>query len=344
MSDEANLLEAIRRQPADDLAWLALGDCLEEAGQPDRASLLRLWRQARSLPWNDRRRRRLEPKIARLLLDGVRPAVPVVENSLGMRFALVPSGTFCLGSEDNDPAQQSDERPMHEVEMAQPYWMGVFPVTQAQYRKVMRGLPSAFRPGGRRQASVVGHVTDDFPVDSVSWTKSAAFCRKLGERPAEREAGRTYRLPTEAEWEYACRAAGACSTVFLFGDQLSSDVANFNGGRPFPDGGIAPKGPHLDRPCPVGRYPPNALGLHDVLGNVWEWCDDWFTTNYEGRDRAGSRGPATGSSRVLRGGSWSSYGWGCRIAYRNCIGPEAGNDNFGLRVVMVSASDRSPPP
>ncbi|MGL4555848.1 MAG: SUMF1/EgtB/PvdO family nonheme iron enzyme, partial [Gemmataceae bacterium] len=265
MSDGAILQEAIRRQPGDGLAWLALADWLEESGQPTRAGLLRLWLRVRAMPWADAARKP-EKEIARLLRAGVRPAVPRVVNSLGMEFALVPPGVFQLGSATSD---QGDEKPPTEVEMASPYYVGVSPVTQRQYRKLTRQTPSVFRAGAARAAAVAGGQTDDFPADSVSWTRAAAFCARLSARAEEKAAGRTYRLPTEAEWAYAARSAGACSTAFLFANSLSSDDANFNGGSPFP--GNAPKGPALQRPCPVGLYPPNALGLLDVIGNVWEW-------------------------------------------------------------------------
>jgi uncharacterized protein (TIGR02996 family) len=330
MQDEAILHEAIRRDPGDKLAWLALADWLEENGQPDRAELLRLWRKTRTLPWDAATRRKPEREIARLLRAGVRPAVPQVVNSIGMKFALVPPGTFELGSDSSD---QGDEKPQIEVEMPTPYYLGVYPVTQQQYRKVTRSSPSHYRPGGPRQQSVLDLTTDDFPADSVSWTRAAAFCARLSGRPDEKAAGRVYRLPTESEWAYAARAAGACSTAFLFGNSLASDVANFIGESPFP-ADLDRKGPSLGRPCPVGRYPPNALGLYDVLGNVWEWVDDWHTSGYSGRPRVGGTGPDVGSSRVLRGGSWSSHGWGCRLEYRNCIGPDAGNENFGFRVLL----------
>src|SRR5204863_6448340 len=135
------------------------------------------------------------------------------------------------------------------------FHLGVYPVTQAQYEKVMGNNPSQFRPGKD------GLDTADFPVENISWQNAKDFCAKLSALPAEKSAGRVYRLPTEAEWEYACRAG--TTTPFAFGKALSSDQANFNGTLPY---GGAAKGPHLNRPAKVGSYKPNAFGLYDMHG------------------------------------------------------------------------------
>ncbi len=333
MDTERTLLEAIRRDPADDLAWAALADALEEAGEAQRADLARLTLRARRMPTDGPLRPGVEGAVAVLLRAGARPSVPEVTNSLGMRFALVPAGVGLLGTATGTEAHQNSEQPHQPVEYTSPFWMSVFPVTQGEYAAVRRRRPSVFKPGGKHAGRVKKQDTSDFPVDSVSWREAAEFCTSLSRRKEEREAGRSYRLPTEAEWEYACRAAGGVSGLFLFGDTITSDVANFNGTRPFGD---APQGPNLERTCAVGAYPPNALGLYDLTGNVWEWVEDWFSRDgYAGYARVAPRGAATGTAKVLRGGSWSSYGWGCRISYRNCITPDAKNNNFGLRPVLV---------
>jgi uncharacterized protein (TIGR02996 family) len=332
MTDEFLLLEALRRDPGDAVAWLALADWLEESGQPRRAELSRLTRHARALAPDCTDRPVVEAAIVAMLAEGVAPCFPQITNSMGMRFVMVPSGVAWMGSSPADANHQNDEQPRHPIEYPEPFWISVYPVTQEQYAQVCDANPSTFSAEGKSATRVKGLDTSRFPVDSVSWNDSTAFCKKLSKRPQEKKASHKYRLPTEAEWEYACRACGAITTTFLTGNALTSDVANFNGTRPYAP---APEGPNLERTTEVGRYPPNALGLYDLTGNVWEWVQDWFSpAGYSAHRRVNPVGPARGRSRVLRGGSWSSYGWGCRIAYRNCIGPGAGNNNFGFRPVL----------
>jgi formylglycine-generating enzyme required for sulfatase activity len=179
---------------------------------------------------------------------------------------------------------------------------------------------------------VRGLDTSSFPVDSVTWEDAAAFCAALSRRSAEKKAGRTYRLPTEAEWEYACRAGTTWSAPFHFGESLSSRQANFDGSHPY---GGAMSGPSLGRTCPVGSYPPNAYGLYDMHGNVWEWCADWFDVNYypvsPTRDPAG---PDEGHERVLRGGSFFYIGSSCRAAIRFGRPIDEPSSLDGFRVAM----------
>src|SRR5262249_22585839 len=138
------------------------------------------------------------------------------------------------------------------------------------------------------------------PVDSVSWEDAVAFCQKLSEQAEEISKGRTYRLPTEAEWEYACRGGANASTPFAFGESLSSKQANFNGNYPY----NAARGRYLERTAPVGSYLPNAFGLFDMHGNLWEWCADWYSEDYYSQSpRQDPPGPPRGTLRVLRGGS-----------------------------------------
>src|SRR5262249_15622705 len=150
------------------------------------------------------------------------------------------------------------------------------------------------------KAEVEGLDTSEFPVESVSWEDAQDFLKKLSARPEERKAGREYRLPSEAQWEYACRGGASSSTAFHVGASLSSAQANFNGNDPYGD---ANTGPYLERPCAVGCYRPNAFGLYDVHGNVWEWCEDWFDEDYYAKSPPKNpSGPDDGSFRVLRGG------------------------------------------
>jgi formylglycine-generating enzyme required for sulfatase activity len=205
--------------------------------------------------------------------------------------------------------------------------MGVYLVTQEQYQKVMDVNPSGFtrQNGGG----------PDHPVDSVNWSDAVTFCAKLSALPGELRAGREYRLPTEAEWEYACRAG--TTTPFHFGSSLSSREANFNGDE-YPYGG-AEKGPYLKKTTPVGSYKPNPWGLYDMHGNVWQWCADWADSNYYKRSpRQDPPGPASGNCRILRGGSWLDNGGNLRSASHVWNVPDGRYSNFGFRVVASPAS------
>jgi uncharacterized protein (TIGR02996 family) len=330
MSPEETLLAALHHDPGDAACWLALTDALEESGQADRAALLRLRLELQQA--SDRPRKRMENQMRRLLLDrGVRPPVPLRTNSLGMALALVPAGSFWMGSPPGEPGRHGDEHPRHRVEISRPFYLGLYPVTQAQYRAVMGRNPSYFCATGEGQGRVAGLGTADFPVEEVSWFDAVSFCERLSALPAEMKAGRIYRLPTEAEWEYACRAG--TTSLYFYGDRLTSDRANIDGN--FPEGKDMPQGPYLERTCPVGSYPANAFGLYDMHGNVWEWCSDWFDEDYYPvSPSVDPRGPAEGRRRVLRGSSWFYGARICRSAYRYRYEPEARHRDYGLRVAL----------
>jgi uncharacterized protein (TIGR02996 family) len=333
---EAAFLQALHADPSDETTWLALADWLEEDGQSERAELIRLVRRLRALPVMKRTkgRARLEERVAEVLNAGVRPVVPEVVNSIGMRLALIPPGRFRMGSPAGERERDSNEGPLHEVEITRPFYLGVFPVTQGQWQRVMGSNHSYFcaRGGGKEQ--VAGLDTDDFPVERVSWEEAQTFLERLSALPQEKEKGLSYRLPSEAQWEYACRGGASSSTAFCFGNSLASTQANFNGAYPYGDG---EKGPYLGRTCAVGSYRPNVFGLYDLHGNVWEWCSDWYDAGYYGtsppRDPPG---PSSGSGRVFRGGGW--YGDGgrvCRAAYRYGVTPSVRSNVLGFRVAAV---------
>jgi putative heme-binding domain-containing protein len=260
-----------------------------------------------------------------------------LQNSIGMKFALIPPGKFMMGSPKSEKGRNKDEE-QREVEITKAFHLSSHEVTQGQFEKVMGFNPSYFsarasgkkdtdyeawsKPGGGKDKVKDLGSTEDFPVENVSWYEAVEFCKKLATLPDERVAGRTYRLPREAEWEYACRGGASSPQVFHFGNTLASEQANFRGTMPF---GEAAEGPWLERTCKVGSYPPNAFGLYDMHGNVWEWCSDPY--EYEG-DRG---------FRVRRGGSWGEGAEQCRSAIRLRRAPDDHRWNLGFRVVMDTA-------
>ena len=186
-------------------------------------------------------------------------------NSVGMQLVLVPAGEFMMGTQVSGSDARADELPRHRVRTTRPFYVGVYEVTQAEYETVMGHRKSFFRPDGPGKDKVRGLTTSQFPAEQVTWHDAIEFCRRLSAIPDEKTAGRVYQLPTEAQWEYACRAGTEGN--FCFGDSLSSRQANFNGNYPF---GRAEAGPFLSRTTAKGSYPPNAFGLYDMHGNVWE--------------------------------------------------------------------------
>jgi formylglycine-generating enzyme required for sulfatase activity len=238
-----------------------------------------------------------------------------ITNSIGMKLVLIPKGTFMMGSPKSDEGRQWDET-QHEVTISKDYYLGVYEVTQAQYEKVMGKNPSYF------QGAKVGNENADLPVENVSWDDTVEFCKKLSDLPEEKKAGRVYRLPTEAEWEYACRAGGV--TAFSFGESSESlgDYAWFDENS-------------RRQTHPVGQKKPNAWGLYDLHGNVWEWCSDRYGEYPQGAV-SDPTGPKGGSGRVYRGGSWHYVAAFCRSAIRGRLAPSYRDYNFGFRVALSS--------
>jgi formylglycine-generating enzyme required for sulfatase activity len=256
-------------------------------------------------------------------------------NSIGMKLVLIPKGTFKMGAPVEE-AGRGNEGPRHEVEITKAFYLGVYEVTQAQYKKVMGTNPSSYSATGKGRNQVRGTDTSAFPVEQVTWLEAVAFCEKLSALPAEKRLRRVYRLPTEAEWEYACRAG--TKTAFAFGKGLSSRQANINGNFPY---GGADKGPYVSRTVKVGSYQPNAWGLYDMHGNVWEWCQDWYDDNYYKKSpRRDPPGPDQIGSRVLRGGCWYWHGLQARSAYRSYVGPDYRNHCVGFRVACSAPGAR----
>jgi len=227
----------------------------------------------------------------------------VLTNSIGMKLKLIPAGSFMMGSPESEKYRVSNEV-LHKVTLTKPFYLGVYEVTQEQYMKVMGTNPSQFK-GPKK------------PAEMVSWDDAKAFCEKLSELEK-----REYRLPTEAEWEYACRAG--TTTAFYWGDTFDEKYAwsAKNSGGKSQD---------------VGMLKPNAWGLFDMIGNVWEWCEDWKAA-YPTGEQVDPKGAASGSGRVFRGGSWNIVPLYCRSANRSYATPVGRSYGLGFRVLAVPAA------
>ncbi len=288
-------LEAIFRQDClkhaqDPTPWLVFADWLEEDGQ---LALAAAYRKRR------------------------------ISNRIGMELVLVPAGSFWMGGGGGKPGKK-------QVTVAEDFYLGVYPVTQEQWQTLMGSNPTYFsRTGnGRKQVqSISDSDLKQFPVERVTWQDAQEFIRRLNAR--ETGSQWVYRLPTEAEWEYACRGGASskeeCSFHFYLdhpANDLSSTQANFDGN--YPEGRGA-KGPYLKRTTKVGSYQPNRLGIFDMHGNIWEW-----TSSQEG------------SNRVIRGGGWDNHGSFCTAAYRDWLGgPGLRSSNVGFRLLAAPSFEAS---
>jgi formylglycine-generating enzyme required for sulfatase activity len=256
-----------------------------------------------------------------------------ITNTIGMKLNRIPHGKFLMGTPATEQLRETQEGPQHEVEITHSFYLGVYEVTQEEYEKVMGVNPSSFRPGGGDGGKVQGINHKRLPVETVHWQNARDFCKRLSDLPAEKRARRTYRLPTEAEWEYACRAGAKDYAPFAFGKTLDSTQANFNGAQPY---GLQGRGQSLNRTSVVGSYKPNAWGLYDMHGNVWEWCQD-HPEEYSHRKgiTRDPQGATTGTQRIFRGGSWTNNGAWCRSGMRYRATPTAANNLIGFRVACV---------
>jgi len=261
-------------------------------------------------------------------------------NSIDVKLVRIPRGKFWMGAVLNESGAQPNEFPRHQVTITKDFYLGVYEVTQKQYQKVTGKNPSAFSKTGAMANLVANMDTSDFPVENVSWDDAQEFCKKLNALTAEKGAGRTYRLPTEAEWEYACRGGADVREPFTFerpSKSASSKQANFNGTLPF---GGGEQGPQLLRTCKVGSFKANPFGLYDMHGNVVEWCQDWFgEATYRDKDRSDPTGPTTGQYRLLKGGTYNYDAQFCRSAYRNYTSPNSRDASFGFRVACSLRQD-----
>jgi len=230
-------------------------------------------------------------------------------NSLGMEFVWIPPGNFMMGSLKSEPGRADDET-LHEVTLTKGFYLQTTEVTQGQWKAVMGKNPSCFKKGAA------------YPVERVSWEDCREFIMLLNRK----EGTDTYRLPTEAEWEYACRAG--TRGPFYTGACLSTAEAHYDGRYPLPG---CPKGTHPEQPMPVKSFVPNAWGLYDMHGNVWEWCADWYGA-YPGGSVSEPMWPLSEPARVLRGGCWYDSARSCRSANRANYKPGGRYEVRGFRL------------
>ncbi len=239
-------------------------------------------------------------------------------NGVTLEMVQIPGGTFTMGSPESEAGRSKDEGPQRQVKVPS-FFIGRYVVTQAQYQAIMGNNPANFKGANR-------------PVENVSWDDAVEFCKKLTQRT-----GRNYKLPSEAEWEYACRAG--TTTPFYFGETITTELVNYDGtATPY---GSAPKGVYRKETTEVGKFRPNAFGLYDMHGNVWEWCQDvWNEVNYNSNAPTDGSGSISGNDNqiyLLRGGSWNVLPEDCRSAYSLNVTRTNQLNAFGFRMVVVVA-------
>jgi len=238
-------------------------------------------------------------------------------------MVLIPGGSFMMGSPDSEPGRFSDESFQHQVTLPG-FWMGKYPITQAQYQAIVGNNPARFKGNNR-------------PVEQVSWHDAIDFCDRLSQK-----LGQPYTLPSEAQWEYACRAG--TTTPFYFGETITTDLANYRGtdweyeGNTYPGFyGQGPRGAFREQTTDVGSFPPNGFGLYDMHGNLWDWCLDHWHDSYKGAPADGTAWVTDDANqlRLVRGGSWYVNPVLCRSADRGRGNPDGRSDNVGFRVVCA---------
>ena len=245
-----------------------------------------------------------------------------IAKDITLEMMAIPGGSFVMGSPNTETRRYQYEGPQHPVNVS-PFFLGKYQVTQAQWRAVA-GLPKVKIDLNPNPSGFKG---DNLPVESISWDDATEFCLRLSEL-----SGHSYRLPSEAQWEYACRAR--TTTPFYFGDTVTPDLVNYQGTVPY---GSAPQGIYREKTTVVGSFPPNTFGLCDMHGNVWEWCQDVWHDNYNGAPTDGSAWETGGDSknRVWRGASWDNHAIHCRAAYRYFNSSDNSGRYVGFRVARA---------
>lgn len=243
-------------------------------------------------------------------------------NGVTLTLMLIPAGEFLMGTPESEPESLDNERPQHRVRIQQ-FLIGCYPVTHAQWRVVAR-YPQIQRKLNPDPSLFTG---DNRPVENVNWDDATEFCKRLSAHT-----GRQYQLPSEAQWEYACRAG--TSTPFHFGEMITTELANYDGNYSYHG---TPKGVYRLKTTAVGSFPANDWGLHDMHGNVWEWCEDDYHNSYQGAPDDGIAwvDKHRRSRRVLRGGSFNFEPRDCRSGYRGYYTCDVTYFNFGFRVLCV---------
>ena len=311
------LLAGIVAEPLEETRWLVLADWLEENDDPRRAELLRLHRRLIATccePDRHPDRGAWQTRVVELLGAGVQPCVPrqtlELPGGVPLVGSFIPPGGFLMGGTEYD-----SEKPVHRVALTRGFFLGVHPATQAQWKAVMGTEPSHFRGPAR-------------PVENVSWNAATEFCGTL---VAHRGGRGEVRLPTEAEWEWACRAG--TTTHYYFGDVPGADLMNYDGSQTW-NGSL--QGKNRKKTTEVGSFPGNPWGLFDMHGNVWEWCQDVYRS-YPGEDQTDpcANDKEYGDSwRILRGGAWNNIPQFCRVAARSGNAPAGRTCDFGFRVAF----------
>jgi len=269
------------------------------------------------------KRKQFHEVVSLLRVGGMRSRQKVIlalGDEVNLELVWIPPGEFMMGSPENENSREDDEGLRKRIIITKGFWMGKYAVTQEQWQIVMLNNPSYFKYG----KNGVTYDTHNHPVETISWYDCQEFLQELSSKT-----GTSFRLPTEAEWEYACRAG--TDTAFHYGDSFCSTQANFDGNYPY---GGALKGPYLKKTSVVGSYEANSFGLYDMHGNVSEWCQDWYDTNYYKQSPASDpQGPSCELARVLRGGSWENDAKYCRSARRDGSPPDSCSNCDGFRVV-----------
>lgn len=267
-------------------------------------------------PFDDGTAKKCQKQTAEYYGAGVSKSVELAEG-VKMELLLIPSGEFHMGSSSRERQRYKDEGPAHHIRISRPFYMGKYEVTQAQYKAVFGDTVFA-----QKDYAFKG---DNLPVETVSWYEADKFLKELSKKT-----GLKFRLPREAEWEFACRAG--TTTPFHCGETISSDNANYDASKVY---GHGVKGLNMKRTVDVGSYPANAFGLHDMHGNVTEWCGDWYYKYYYKETQiVDPPGPPNGKDRVIRGGSWKSHPAKCRSADRDLYRPSKSSAAIGFRVVL----------
>ncbi|MCY7385051.1 MAG: formylglycine-generating enzyme family protein [Microcoleus sp. CAN_BIN18] len=258
-----------------------------------------------------------EPKLASYLTQ-------YLGQDITLEMVYIPKGNFKMGAPASEAERHDSQKPQHQVTI-KPFLLGKYPITQAQWAAVANS-PKIQYDLNPDPSDFKGK---NLPVESVSWNDAVEFCARLSQKTRS-----SYRLPSEAEWEYACRAG--TTTPFHFGDTVTPDLVNYDGNNPY---GSAPKGIYRGKTTVVGSFPPNSFGLYDMHGNIWEWCQDVGHNNYNGAPTDGSAWESGGDSknRVRRGGSWYGNAVNCRSAYRLRSSVDYRSRFIGFRVARASA-------